>query len=315
MKSNLKIGFYFPGWTRKSITFSIDDGDIPNDRKFLDIVRPAGILGTFNISSPTRTTVEEYRELYRGYEIANHCANHPLLFLAGQKYTVANEPYTKENCREYTEEDPVIYKHQDEGIYLIVNKGIARKITDRENYLRFAKENRVALEEIFGEGSIKGFVWPYGERKDELVYRGLCDAGYSYMRCGRTVLPEKQDFNIPEDKTHWRYTANHSDLLSAMEIYENHSDDGNLKMFMIGVHARDYERNGKWGDLCEFVKKYANRPNDYYYATNIDIIEYEAAVKGVLVVENLVENPSERDIYMTIFGERVILKAKSSLKY
>ena len=51
MKNNSKIGIYYPGFTRKAITFSIDDGDIPNDVKFLEIVRPAGILGTFNISS------------------------------------------------------------------------------------------------------------------------------------------------------------------------------------------------------------------------------------------------------------------------
>lgn len=315
MKNNSKLDFYFPGWTKKSITFSIDDGDIPNDKKFLDIVRPAGILGTFNISSPIRTTIEEYRELYRGYEIANHCAHHPLLFHEGQKYIVADEPYTKEIAREYTEADPVIYKHQHEGLYLIVNKGTARKITDRENYLRFAKENRVALEEIFGEGSIKGFVWPYGDQKDEWVYRGLCEAGYTYMRCGRIVPPEKQDFNISDDKTHWRYTANDRDLLSSMELYENYSDDGNLKVLIIGVHARDYERNGKWDDLREFARRYANRPNDYYYATNIDIIEYEEAVKGLIISEDAIENPSEKDVYLKICGERTVIKAKTSIKY
>ncbi len=315
MKNNSRLDFYFPGWTKKSVTFTIDDGDIPNDRKFLDIVRPLGILGTFNISSPERVTVEEYRELYRGYEIANHCAHHPLLFLEGQEYIVSDEPYTKETAREYTEDDPVIYKHSVEGIYLIVNKGTARKITDRENYLRFAKENRKALEEIFGEGTINGFVWPYGERNDAWLYQKLCEEGYSYMRCSRILPPEKQDFNIPEDKTHWRYTADHRDLLSAMELYENYSDDGNLKTFIIGVHARDYERNGKWDDLRRFVRIYGNRPNDYYYATNIDIIEYEAAVKALVITEDCVENPSDIDVYLTISGKREVLKAKTFLKY
>ena len=28
---------FYPGWTRKSITFSIDDGNVPMDRKFIEI--------------------------------------------------------------------------------------------------------------------------------------------------------------------------------------------------------------------------------------------------------------------------------------
>lgn len=198
---------HFLGWTRKSITFSIDDGDIPNDIKFLDIVRPAGILGTFNISSPIRTTHEHYRELYRGYEIANHCAHHPLLMM------------------------------------------------------------------------------------------------------------EEQDFNIPEDKTHWLYTVRESNLLSGMKLYENYPDDENLKVIVIGVHARDYERNEKWDDLRSFAEIYGNRPDDYYYAINIDINEYEAAVKSLIIGESTVENPTDKDIYMTVLGERVILKAKSKISY
>ena len=31
---------FFPGWTRKAITFTIDDGNVFMDRKFLEIVKP-----------------------------------------------------------------------------------------------------------------------------------------------------------------------------------------------------------------------------------------------------------------------------------
>lgn len=314
MKNNSRFGIYYPGFTRKAITFSIDDGDIPNDIKFLDIVRPAGILGTFNISSPVKVSPEEYREIYQGYEIANHCANHPLLFVEGREYVVADEPFNRETAREYTEDDPVIYKSSVENVYRIV-KGYARNITDRETYLRLVYENREALEEVFGKGSVKGFVWPYGERKDEWLYRKISESGHSYMRCSRSALPSHDYFDIPEDKTHWSYNASHNDLLEMMEKYDNLSDDGRLKMFSIGVHARDYERNGKWGDLEEFAKKYGNRPNDYFYATNAGIIEYEAATKSLVITDGNIENTSDIDVYMTIDGERAVVKAKSSVKY
>ena len=34
---------FYPGWTRKSMTFTIDDGNVKLDRKFLDITEPAGL--------------------------------------------------------------------------------------------------------------------------------------------------------------------------------------------------------------------------------------------------------------------------------
>ena len=73
---------YFPGWVRKSITFTIDDGNIELDKKFIDIVKKGGIKGTFNLCAPDlkKYTPELYRELYRGYGISNHCKLHPFAF-------------------------------------------------------------------------------------------------------------------------------------------------------------------------------------------------------------------------------------------
>ena len=45
---------FFPGWVRKSITFTIDDGNIEMDKKFIDITVPAGIKGTFNLNTPLK---------------------------------------------------------------------------------------------------------------------------------------------------------------------------------------------------------------------------------------------------------------------
>ena len=50
MKHEIDVKFY-PGWTRKAISFSIDDGKLDTDKKFMDIVEPYGIRGTFNLCS------------------------------------------------------------------------------------------------------------------------------------------------------------------------------------------------------------------------------------------------------------------------
>ena len=82
---------------RKSVTFTIDDGNIPTDKKLLDIVRPAGILGTFNMCGASDLTPEEYREMYRGYEIANHVRYHPKVIDPAVEYTISDEPFDTES--------------------------------------------------------------------------------------------------------------------------------------------------------------------------------------------------------------------------
>ena len=120
MKNN-KVEIFFPGWTKKSVTFTIDDGNIKFDTKFLGILKPRGILGTFNLCEPNRATPDEYRELYEGYEIANHCKHHPLLFDEGQPFIVCDDEFDRLNSREYTEDDPVVYKTEVPGLYKIHN--------------------------------------------------------------------------------------------------------------------------------------------------------------------------------------------------
>ena len=94
MTRKIDVNFY-PGWTRKAISFSIDDGHLPMDKKFMDIVEPYGIKGTFNLCSErlARMTPDEYREFYRGHEIANHCKYHPAAFLDGEEYDISDEPF------------------------------------------------------------------------------------------------------------------------------------------------------------------------------------------------------------------------------
>jgi hypothetical protein len=38
-----KIEIYYPNSSRKAISFTIDDGNVPRDKNFIDIVNPHGI--------------------------------------------------------------------------------------------------------------------------------------------------------------------------------------------------------------------------------------------------------------------------------
>ena len=79
----------FPGGKHKVLTLSYDDGKI-EDRRLVDILNENGIKATFNVNSglvndhfdeyyKERIPMEEYRDLYKGHEVAVHTVTHPTI--------------------------------------------------------------------------------------------------------------------------------------------------------------------------------------------------------------------------------------------
>lgn len=305
---------YFPGFVRKAVTFTIDDGNIKNDKKFIDIVRPAGIFGTFNLCAPTNLSPEEYREMYKGFEIANHVKLHPELFVPGVDYIFSDEPFCKESA-----DARKLYPHESEkGVFYIndcyygsdLNRWF--RICDSDTYVRLTEECKRELEEIFGEGSVRSFVWPFGRQKDYgKVLEYIKKSGYYGARDAGT--PDK-DFSMPKDRMNWKYNANDRDLLSKMEQFAALPDDGELKLFSFGVHSIDYEVGGRWGDLLDFAERYGNRREEYYYATVGEIFDYEDAISRLTVTDDVITNPSPIPVYITLDGEPIIIASESTVK-
>lgn len=302
-----KGNFYFPGWTKKAISFTIDDGNVPLDRKFLNIVKPAGILGTFNLCSNPhyKLTPEEYREMYRGYEIANHCKYHPFVFDPSREYRASDEPFDAN-----TSDRDYIYKTDMEGVYHYNYSGrYWSYIATVEAYCRLAEISKRELTEIFGDGSIKGFVYPYGYQKDPTLKGALIATGVSSIRgTGCT------GFELPSDRFAWSYGANHTNLNERAREFEEIEDDGALRWFCFGVHSHDFENNDCWDVLERFADDYGNRPEDFWYATVRDIFEYEDAVNAAIITDEKIENPSEITLYLKINGKRVTLFPKETYK-
>lgn len=310
---------FFPGFTRKSITFTIDDGNFEMDKKFLDIVRPAGIFGTFNLHHWNEREPDFYRELYAGYEIANHCKNHAIATDDDFSAEISDEPFDAEKSSiDY------YYKTTD-GVYLVhiyklwgKNTGTYDRprgwhtVSPTKYYNRFADETRKGLEEVFGNGRVRGFAWPHG-RGSEGAKAHLIAAGYQNIRKTGDIR-DTTNFDMPADRFNWTYNAHDATLLEVAELYEKYPDDGKLKFFSFGVHAIDFERGNRWGDLLAFAEKYGNRQNDYYYASVADILDYEDAVASLVITETEITNPSDIPVYVKIDGEPIIITAKSTVK-
>lgn len=314
---------FFPGFTRKSVTFTIDDGNVRMDTKFLEIVRPSGIIGTFNLCSHwmDKMSPEEYREFYKGYEIANHCKYHPQVFSDTMRYVVSDETFDPMGGEDYTGANPVVYKTgiEDE---LYVLHGNPKNIRPRgwsnyceaDNYIRYVEEGRRELEEIFGEGSVTGFVYPYGRQGNTKVREYLYNSDYYSVRKTGTLL-DSTGFRMPEDRKEWTYNATHTSLLSLMEVYENYPDDGELKFFSFGVHSVDFETDKKWDDLKTFAERYGRRPSDFYYASVRDIMAYEDAIAAAVVTDEGIVNNSSLTLYAKCDGERITVAPGSTYKF
>jgi hypothetical protein len=199
-----------------------------------------------------------------------------------------------------------------EGLYYYYVQGYSwHPLSDTEHYLEFAMETQRELEEIFGKGSVKGFVYPHGNQKNQRVIDYLTEQGYTNIR--RTSPRAKDNFSLPESRYPWTYNAEHTDFLDLMEQFDQLPDDGELKMFSFGVHPIDYDKNAKWEDLITFAATYGNRPSDFFYGTVDDIFGYEDAIRTVTVEGGRIINNSEAySVYFKHGNERLILAPHSA---
>lgn len=296
---------YFPGWVRKAITFTNDDGNIPMDRKFIDILKPYGIRGTFNLCSQRpEMSLSDYRDFYEGYGIANHCKLHPFAFDDGVEYKIAEEPFNPETANiEY------IYPTEEEGVYMVAKTPTAwRKIATSEKYISLVKEAEDFIYSAFGRTS-KSFVWPFCEQNNKKVFDYLASHYRSVRKTG--VMKDSEGFALPKDRLHWSYNAWHRDLLETAELFESWADDGELKLFCFGLHSVDYQTEDKWDVLKQFAEKYGDRPEEFYYDTVDGIFDYEDALAQLQVRDGEVENSSDITLYVKIDGEPVVLAPHS----
>jgi len=304
-----KIEFFYPSFTKKAITFTIDDGNMTYDKKMLDILKPAGIKGTFNLCSDFHVGKEdEVRKFYKGYEISNHCKYHPLVNFDGVRLVISSDLFDPERA-----DRNMIYKVDGkEGFFWIMRPNGWREMVFEKDFIRYADDGLTELNTIFGEGTVKDFVWPYGEQDNAAVKAHVRKTHRAVRKTGCTR--NLDGFAIPKDKKAWSYNADHTNILEIMDEYEKYPDDGDLKFFAFGVHSIDFERGNRWGDLVAFADRYGNRPDTYWYASVGEIFDYEEATKLLYVSDKLIKNQSTTTLYVSVDGYRYVIEAGKSVR-
>ncbi len=303
---------FFPGYTRKCVTFSIDDGNVTYDRRFLQIVNEAGMRGTFNLCSHSLGSLDAqgYRELYRGHEIANHVHFHPYAMTPEREgYAISEAPFVYETAAPRT-----LYKTDIEGFYRFSERERSLCLATAPAYMRLTERSRLALEAIFGEGRVTGFVWPYHEQNNAELITALKASGVAYMRKTGSVK-DSTSYAFPAERMSWSYNANHAELVDQLRAYMAYPDDGQLKFFCFGVHSIDFERADNWEDLQQAGHLVGHRPQEYYCAPVIELFRYEDAVCALRVSDEGIENASDVTLFGLVDGERVTLDAHTMYRF
>ena len=272
----------FPGFKRKTLTLSYDDG-MRQDKRLVDIMKKHGLKGTFNINSGSfssefngtetkgRMTAEEALELYipAGMEVAVHGYKH--LSLAAVDEAVANNDV----C------------------------------TDRKT-----------LESLFGR-IIKGMAYANGSYNDTAV-QILKNNGINYSRT--TVSTE--GFKIPSDWLRLPATCHHNNprLMELARKFAEEGDHpyywANAPiMFYLWGHSFEFDNNDNWSVIEEFAEYMGNR-EDIWYATNGEIYDYlQAASRLEFSTDaSMVYNPTCTDIYINYLGNKQIVPAGQTVK-
>lgn len=295
---NTDVKILYPNFSTKAVTFTIDDGNIPMDERFISITKPGGIKGTFNLCSDRLSDYPSdfFRDFYSGYEIANHCKHHPYATDDAREYTVCPEG-ARDSAQVSAER---LYKNREiEGMYDFLTERGWRSLADDDTYIRLADESRRELEAVFGEGSVGSYVWPYSRQNNARVISHLRGSGYYAIRQTGCTL-DSTGFALPADWSAWSYNADNRNLLEVMAKYDAYVDDGELKFFAFGVHSQDFERDGNWGDLKLFTELYGSRPADFWYATVGEIYCYTEAAGKLQVSDTELYNPTDMPIYVKI---------------
>ncbi len=274
----LDFRLLYPGFKKKAVTFSYDDGVI-EDRELIGIFNRYGMKATFNLNyghsgqpkmrldkdgkeiDCSHIVLEDEVSLYEGHEIANHTYNHPHL--------------------------EVISKDEQKKEYL---------------------DNKDALEKLFHR-KVYGAAYPYGTFNSDsiLVQKEL---GIEYDRTTRSTY----SFSLPSSWLVWAPTIHHRDKKIMDYLEKFFRDDSELSLMYIWGHAYEFAIDHNFGLMDEICKK-IRAHDDVASLTNHEIYEYVHAALMVYHRDGKFINPSNRDIYLQVDDRNILVPASGEVVY
>ena len=260
----------FPGFCRKALTFSYDDGTI-HDRRLAKIFQRHGMQATFNLSSGIfgmkqdidhfgfhvnidKVQANEVHDLYAPFEVAGHVLTHPSL----------------------------------------------PSLSD-EDFDREVMEDKANLERLTGK-PVTGLAYPAGEYDKRTIDR-LRKLGIRYAR----TIKDTHTFELPVDFLEWHPTCHdHDSRITELADQFLQYDGKQLQLFYVWGHSFEMNKNDtdRWQDIDSLCSKLAGK-SDVWYASNGEICAYISAMRQMKKTGGD-RNITGRDLYVYKDGKNQI---------
>jgi hypothetical protein len=270
----------FFGGKEKCLTFSYDDA-VTQDRRLVELFNRYGVRGTFNLNSGC----------------------------FGKQGTV-NYELIREATHNKIEESEVaaLYKGHEVAVHTVTHPNLC--LLDHEAIRYEVMEDRKNLERLVGY-PVTGMAYPYGAY-DDTVIEVLKDCGIHYSR---TVV-STNTLGVPRDFLMWHPTCHFGDegMEELVRCFLNDKteqcEQDYQKLLYIWGHSYELDGNETW-QLMEDTLQALSGKDDIWYATNIEIYDYQKAVEALdfSADHTLVKNPSGQTVWISVDGKTVEIPA------
>ena len=269
----------FPGFKRRAVTLSYDDGR-NYDERLISIMRKYGLKGTFNLNSTHLVksdagflSVDDVKRIFGDdTEIALHGYHH-LSLASVPKAQACNDVVSDRIYLESTFERIVRGMAYANGSY---DDGVIEMLKDAG----VAYSRTVKATEAFSFPE-EWCAWhPTCHHSNPRLFE-LVDEFLNYEHC---------------DAHPWR--AKNVPLL-----------------FYLWGHSYEFPRDNNWDLIERFGEKMASR-NDIWFATNMEIYEYVEAYNSLIFSSDTsyVKNPTGMDIYIGVGEKELVVKPNETVQ-
>ncbi|MEC5387404.1 polysaccharide deacetylase family protein [Uliginosibacterium sp. H3] len=166
----------------------------------------------------------------------------------------------------------------------------------REMMVRQIVDDRRRLEDIVGY-AVRGFAYPNGQHTPTL-HRLLPELGIAYARTTISTC----GLLLPDELMTWHPTCHHrEDLISRAASFLERSKSQYLDLLSVWGHSIDFDNEGNW-HIIEELAAMTRGNQDVWFATNIEIVDYLAAVERLQYTAacDRVHNPSAAPVWIRI---------------
>lgn len=278
----MKVYKVYPGGKHKVLTMSYDDGKLA-DRRLVEIFNKYGIRGTFNLNSgiindENRIPPSEWKELYKGHEIAAHTVTHP---------TIARCPKTQ-IIDELLEDRKVLEKYTGYPV-----RGLAYP-------------NGSYSDEVAHIAKMCGF--KYGRVVSDSFANVALREMSKPLAQGPMLVGDVTGFEAPADYMKWSATCHHNhNIVQFAKEFAALSKKQYLYMLYVWGHSFEFDKNDNWNVIEEFCQILGGR-DDIWYATNIEIVDYDEAFANLQFAADMsfVYNPGAMSVWLALNNDIIV---------